>query len=56
MIGLLLQMAIAIAGLIGWIANIVIIYHANFSAITGILILRIAGIFVAPLGAVLGYL
>ena len=40
----------------GWVWNIVKIASADFSDITGMLILRIIGIFVAPLGAVLGYL
>lgn len=39
----------------GWIANIVIIAHSNFSELTGMLILRIVGIFIGPLGVVLGY-
>lgn len=39
----------------GWIANIVSIAHSDLSTITGMLILRVAGIFVAPLGAILGY-
>lgn len=40
----------------GWIANIVKLTGMDFGAITGMLIARAAGIFVAPLGAVLGYL
>lgn len=38
----------------GWINNIVQIFNAN-DLLTGEMVLRIAGIFVAPLGAVLGY-
>ncbi len=45
---------IIIAGLIGWILNIFELGHAN--VIGGMVILRAVGIFVAPLGAVLGYL
>ena len=40
----------------GWVANIITIAHSNFSDITGILVLRVVGIFVAPLGTVLGYI
>lgn len=40
----------------GWVMNIVTIAHSNFSDITGMLFLRVVGIFVAPLGVVLGYL
>jgi hypothetical protein len=39
----------------GWIMNIVTISGSSFSDITGVLVLRVVGIFVAPLGAVLGY-
>lgn len=38
----------------GWVMNIMAIASADFSNLTGLLILRIAGIFVAPLGSVLG--
>lgn len=38
----------------GWVANIVALAHAE--AFTGMVILRAIGIFVAPLGAVLGYM
>jgi hypothetical protein len=40
----------------GWIANIVKLIGMDFGSITGMLIARAAGIFVAPLGAVLGFL
>jgi len=39
---------------IGWIMNIVELAHAD--AINGMVILRAVGIFVFPLGSVLGYL
>jgi hypothetical protein len=41
---------------IGWVWNIVKIAGSDFSSVSGILILRCIGIFVAPLGGVLGYL
>ena len=40
----------------GWIANIVTLYHSSFSEITGQLVLRVVGIFVAPLGSIMGFL
>jgi hypothetical protein len=40
----------------GWIANIITIAHSNFNDITGLLVLRVVGIFIAPIGAVLGYI
>lgn len=41
----------------GWVWNIIDIAHTNLGApgLGGLVILRIAGIFVVPLGAVLGY-
>jgi hypothetical protein len=44
-----------IAGCIGWVLNIVEIVHGGME-ITPVLILRFVGIFVAPLGAVLGWI
>lgn len=40
----------------GWIANIVKIINTGFDVFTGMLIARCIGVFVAPLGAVLGFL
>jgi hypothetical protein len=51
----LMFIGLAIAMVIGWVMNILAIAHSNFSDITGLLVLRVVGIFVAPLGAVLGW-
>jgi hypothetical protein len=51
----IVYLALIAAFLYGWIANIVSIAHSDLSTLTGMLILRVAGIFVAPLGAILGY-
>ncbi len=48
------MIALVIAGLGGWIANIVKLIGMDF-VVSGMLIARAVGIFVAPLGAVLGY-
>jgi hypothetical protein len=40
-------------GVFGWVFNIVAIARAE--TITGLVVLRIVGIFIAPLGAVLGW-
>jgi hypothetical protein len=45
---------ILIAGT-GWVLNIVSIVKSDFAPITGMLVMRIIGVFMAPLGAVLGY-
>jgi hypothetical protein len=41
-------------GAFGWVMNIVALI--NDDMVTGMLIARAAGIFIAPLGAILGYL
>ena len=43
------------AFLYGWVHNIIDIVHSSFSPLTGLVVLRCIGIFVAPLGAILGY-
>jgi hypothetical protein len=48
----LLWLGLIILGGIGWICNIIEIAHAKM--ITGMIILRVVGIFMFPLGAVLG--
>jgi hypothetical protein len=44
-----------LAGVWGWVWNIAKIAGADFAHITGMLVLRLIGIFIAPLGAVLGF-
>ncbi len=48
-----------VAGVIGWIMNISAVIGMLWVngpiTVTGMLVLRIVGIFLAPLGAVLGY-
>ena len=51
----LVILAIIAAGVIGWIMNIYEIVQTVADPITGMFILRCVGIFVAPLGAILGY-
>lgn len=43
-----------LAIVVGWVMNIVAIFHINLSAIDMLGVLRLIGIFVAPLGSVLG--
>ena len=47
--------AVIIAAIYGYIANIVALFHST-GDITGQFILRIVGIFIAPLGSILGFL
>lgn len=53
--GAIIILVLAVAGVIGWIMNIIAIAHSEFVPITGLLVLRIVGIFIGPIGAVLGY-
>jgi len=44
-----------IAGIYGWVENIVTLVGSSGDPITGMFLLRCVGIFVAPLGAILGF-
>lgn len=52
--GALAIIGLAVALMTGWIMNIIAICGADFSHITGVLVLRVIGIFIAPLGGVMG--
>lgn len=51
----LIYLAIVLLAIGGWIANVVKIVGSDFNDITGLLVIRIIGVFMAPLGAVLGF-
>lgn len=53
-LGVLLPIALWIAGIIGWVLNCIAIGNTYQAEITGLFVLRVVGIFVYPLGAVLG--
>ena len=53
-IGLLSLVAVIIAGVFGWVMNLIEIVHS--SGIDGMVIVRVIGVFIAPLGAILGWL
>ena len=45
-----------LAGFYGWVNNIITICGFDFGGnITGLIVVRIIGVVVAPLGAILGY-
>lgn len=54
--GFFLGIAFFLACAIGWITNIVMVFNHDGSILDGEFILRVAGIFVAPIGVILGYL
>ena len=51
----IIWLTIVIVGGYGWVHNIIVIAHSDFGHLTGMLVLRVIGIFVAPLGMILGY-
>jgi hypothetical protein len=56
----LVWLVLAVAGVGGWIANIVKVVHMGMPVDVGhatvLFVLRIVGIFIPPLGAILGYI
>lgn len=51
----LMLVGVGIAAVAGWVINILEVFGSNFSVITGELVLRVVGIFIPPIGAVMGY-
>lgn len=51
----LMVVVIWLAGVVGWCLNIYKIIGSDFGMLTGMLVARIIGVFVAPLGAILGF-
>lgn len=49
-------LAIVLAGVYGWTSNIYMLFSAPVGSSAGMIVCRVAGIFVPPLGAVLGYI
>ena len=47
---------IILLGFVGWIMNIVEIFHSQIWPISGEILVRVVGIFIAPLGSILGLL
>ena len=52
---LLTYAIIAVLAIIGWVMNIVAIFGLDFSHVSAEMVIRIIGIFVAPIGAVYGW-
>lgn len=49
------RILIVLIACVGWVLNIVSIFNSSFDSLTGILVLRVIGVFLAPIGAVLGF-
>jgi hypothetical protein len=54
-VGVFAFIALWIAGIIGWVMNITDIIYSAGGPFTTLLVVRIVGIFVFPLGAILGW-
>jgi hypothetical protein len=52
---LLIMVILILAAIGGWIANVVAIVVTVNDPVSGMFILRCVGVFVAPLGSVLGF-
>ena len=52
---LLTILVVGVGGGVGWVLNIVKLIGMNLDPITGLLIVRVVGIFVFPVGMVVGY-
>lgn len=50
----LVYIAVWVAGIVGWIANLVQIVHTASDPITGLFILKCIGVVAAPVGSILG--
>jgi hypothetical protein len=55
-VALIVWLGIIIAAIVGWIMNLGAIIDHDFALETGMGILRVIGVFMAPIGAVLGYI
>lgn len=54
-LGAVILLVIIVVGGYGWVMNIVKLVGSDFAQITGVLVVRTVGIFMAPLGIVMGY-
>ena len=50
-----LYICIIVAGVVGWCMNIYQLVTLDEFSLTGVVIVKIIGIFIAPLGAIMGY-
>jgi hypothetical protein len=56
LVGLVVMLAVVVVGIGGWVANIVKLAGSTFDPITGELVLRVIGIFIPPIGMIMGFL
>ncbi len=51
----LMLLVITLAALYGYIANLMKLIGSDFDPLTGLVVARVVGVFVGPVGAVLGF-
>jgi len=56
LIGAVIAIAFSFAFAWGWVLNIIELSQSTFAPVTGEVVLRVIGVFMAPLGAVMGYI
>jgi hypothetical protein len=40
---------------IGWVLNIISLFHMSFDPLTGLAVLKVVGIFIVPVGGITGW-
>jgi hypothetical protein len=41
--------------LIGWVMNIISLFHMSFDPLTGLAVLKVVGVFMVPVGGITGW-
>lgn len=55
LLALVAIVAVALLGLVGWVLNIVALFGSDLGEITGMFVLRIVGVVIPFIGAILGW-
>ena len=53
---LLVTLLLVGLALYGWVSNLIALAHSNFEPLTGMVVVRIIGVFAVPVGVVMGYI
>lgn len=51
-----IELLVGVLIAVGWVMNIITLFGSSFAPLTVEVVSRVVGVFIAPLGAVLGYL
>jgi hypothetical protein len=54
-LALFLAVAITTGSAVGWVRNVIVVTHSDFSHVDGELVVRVVGIPMVPIGAVMGW-